>query len=931
MNEPSESDVDRRIGIFTTDVHLVIKSWDPALEQMTGIAAEEACGRRLDALVPDIDTRVPQELLREPLLSGSVQILAPAIHKYLIPCAPTESSAEFDHMQQRIVVGALRGDEGAVGLVVTLEDVTKRLENERHLARQLRDGSKTDRVVAIQRLAESDAMYGLSPIGEALGDDDWEVRRAAVKALAARRDAALVETAIAALRDGHRNFSLLSSALQLLSTTGVDVTEALVSLMRHSEPDLRIQAALALGDQRRPEATDALLAAFDDPDVNVRFHAIEAIGKHAHPAAIDRLADIATSGDFFLAFPAIDALVRIGDPLVAPRLSALLDDRMLAGVVAEALGRIGDEDAVESLVHALSRTEGPVEQIASALVHIHHRYGLLFTGAAEIEDAVGQTITRTGIERIIQALSDASGERLKHLVIVLSWMRHPSIPSALAKLLGSADVGHEVVEALVRFGRPALDLLIEQLAADDLEARRAAVVALGRIGDTRATPALIKVLEKADERDLWLVVTGALARVGDRRAFVPLLSLLGDADATIRHGAIGALNSIGHPLMAERIASMIDDPNAFVRESAVRISGYFGYAACASAALARCQDPDESVRAAAVEHLPYFDDDRALAALAHAISHDTPRVRAAAARGLGSIDDAGAERLLAQALGDPEPWVRYFAALGLGGHANPSWLSPLIDRARFDQAIHVSVAAIDAVAAIGTADAVSALAAVALQEDDRGLAALRALGRVRADEVETVLKGSLRSNDHRRRLAAVEALVAWGGELSVELLSWTATADAEDEVARAATSGLRAIANRSDDASERAVRALVDALRDPLRRGDAQDALAHLAPSAMPSLTEALAADDPCVRRGVVEALGRLTHPVATACLRRALSDGDAVVRRTAIMSLSRIGTPGLGRRLAALVQSDPSRAVRQAAAAALHRSADPDVDEGDQ
>ncbi len=153
-------------------------------------------------------------------------------------------------------------------------------------------------------------------------------------------------------RDGHRNFSLLSSALQLLSLTGVDVTEALVSLMGHDDADLRIQAALALGTQRRPEAIEALIAAFDDPDVNVRFHAIEAVGKQAHPEAIDRLAEIAVSGDFFLAFPAIEALVRIGDPLVAPRLSPLLSDPMLAGVVAEALGRIGDEDAVGSLATA---------------------------------------------------------------------------------------------------------------------------------------------------------------------------------------------------------------------------------------------------------------------------------------------------------------------------------------------------------------------------------------------------------------------------------------------------------------------------------------------------------------------------------------------------------------------------------------------------
>ena len=81
-----------------------------------------------------------------------------------------------------------------------------------------------------------------------------------------------------------------------------------------------------------------------------------------------------------------------------------------------------------------------------------------------------------------------------------------------------------------------------------------------------------------------------------------------------------------------------------------------------------------------------------------------------------------------------------------------------------------------------------------------------------------------------------------------------------------------------------------------------------------------LTADDPQIRRAVVEALGRLSHPAASAYLQRAMSDADAIVRRQAVGALSRIGTLGLARRLSTLAQSDPSPAVRQAAAAALHR-----------
>ena len=920
MTEIAGADNNRRIGVFTTDTELVIKSWDAVLEQMTGIPAHEACGTAIGALVPDLGERVPADLFREPLISGSAQILAPALHKYLIPCSPIEPSSEFDRMQQRVVVGALRDESGAVGLVVTVEDVTARLENERRMARQLREGSTAERLGAVQSLAGSEPTGGRDPLETALRDEHWEVRRAAVRAVAARRDAALVDTIVGALRDGHRDFSLLSSALELLSTTGVDVTDALVSLMGYSDPDLRIQATLALGTQRRAEATDALIAALDDPDANVRFHAIEAIGRRGHPAAIDRLGDIATSGDFFLAFPAIEALVQIGDPLGASRLSTLLDDPMLSSVAAEALGRLGDEDVVQPLVQALDAPHAGVESIVAALVRIHRRYLSLFAGADEIEERVGHSISDIGTQRITQALCAASGESLKDLVTVLGWIPNPSVPAALARLLGSPEVRHEVVEALVRCGSSALELLIDQLRTDDVDAKRSAITAIGRVGDTRATPVLIELLGDDRERELWVAIAGALSRLGAREPFEVLLQRLADPDAAVRQGAVGALNSIGHPDMSERIGPMLEDPNPFARESAVRIAGYFGYGNCLNAMFDRCRDGDESVRAAAIEHLPYFDDPRALEVIASALTTDTPRVRAAAAHALGSIIDPSASRLLSQALHDDDSWVRYFAAMGLGRHGDASGLNALVGHASSDAAIHVSVAAIEAVASIGTADAFSALSSIATQEGERSLPALRALGRLRSERVVPELRIAMRSGDSRRRVAVVEALIAHGSIDAVEALSWAANTDDDVMVTRSAFAGLGTIANRGLPASVAAVRALIESLRESSRRADALDTLAQLAPTALTELTAALGSDDHAVRRGVAEALSRLSHPVASACLRRALTDGDAVVRRTAVTALSRIGGHGLGRQFAAIAQADPSPLVRQAAASALHR-----------
>jgi HEAT repeat protein len=90
--------------------------------------------------------------------------------------------------------------------------------------------------------------------------------------------------------------------------------------------------------------------------------------------------------------------------------------------------------------------------------------------------------------------------------------------------------------------------------------------------------------------------------------------------------------------------------------------------------------------------------------------------------------------------------------------------------------------------------------------------------------------------------------------------------------------------------------------------------------SAIPWLAEHLHDTNPDVRRGVVDALGRLAHPAASAFLQGALDDGEAGVRVRAIATLSRLGTRGMTRRFAELARTDPADEVRKAAAAALQR-----------
>src|SRR5262249_53527227 len=148
----------------------------------------------------------------EALASGSIQVLAPAFHKFLISCPPRTPASRFDRMQQRVTIGPLRDDETIVGLMVTVEDVTAQLDAERDLAEALASDDPARRQAASEAIAAAGHIESLEPFDAALADENWQVRRAAVQSLARVTDSGAIKSLLGTLRAQHRNFSVLSSA-----------------------------------------------------------------------------------------------------------------------------------------------------------------------------------------------------------------------------------------------------------------------------------------------------------------------------------------------------------------------------------------------------------------------------------------------------------------------------------------------------------------------------------------------------------------------------------------------------------------------------------------------------------------------------------------------------------------------------------------------
>ena len=210
-----------QIGVFTTDTDLVIRVWDATLARLTGISEESATGQDLTSLLPDLEKRGLLKRFQRSIGEGVVEILAPAFHHYLIPCAPVNPSKHFEKMQQRVTIAPLRDGDAIVGLIVAIEDVTERLERERELAARLAEGDEAARLNAAETISD-DESFDTAPLLDALSDESWRVRRAAIKGVSQRAAPQAIAALISSVVENHHNPSLLNSALQVLTSSDVD-------------------------------------------------------------------------------------------------------------------------------------------------------------------------------------------------------------------------------------------------------------------------------------------------------------------------------------------------------------------------------------------------------------------------------------------------------------------------------------------------------------------------------------------------------------------------------------------------------------------------------------------------------------------------------------------------------------------------------------
>ena len=351
-----------------------------------------------------------------------------------------------------------------------------------------------------------------------------------------------------------------------------------------------------------------------------------------------------------------------------------------------------------------------------------------------------------------------------------------------------------------------------------------------------------------------------------------------------------------------------------MRRSALRIIAYFGYPSGLDPLIEATRDADARIRDVALQGLAFIDDPRSLEVLLGASAHASA-VRARRGHARARPHRPAATPRCSPASRGASP-IRTPGCATTRASRSGSWAarSPLdrIVALLDDEAGQVRVAAVEALARIGTDRAALALhRAAGAADPDLARAALLGLGDLHRLDALPLMVEALRSPDRSTRLMALAAAAALQAPEVLELLAHTAADDGDDDVRRAAIGQLAA---KSDAA---ATLALTSLLAEPRARKDVVDALVQAHERRGPALLTALETADEVTAPLLVGVLARSPEPAQGARGRAGVERPLRPARRR--RRARRAGRPrDAARRWSEVLAQDPDAEVQRLAAAAL-------------
>ena len=171
------------------------------------------------------------------------------------------------------------------------------------------------------------------------------------------------------LEDGIRNHeeaNVRNAAMEVYAALGPRAFSSLSALQKDEDPEIRLFSVNVLCEIRDAGTLPFLFASIKDPDMNVRAATAEALGRIGDPQALGMLQE-ALRDDPWVAMAAINAIGEIGGEQVLLILYDCLKHESSRAMAIDALEKAGNKESIQPL--ALCMASEDVREMALPTEH----------------------------------------------------------------------------------------------------------------------------------------------------------------------------------------------------------------------------------------------------------------------------------------------------------------------------------------------------------------------------------------------------------------------------------------------------------------------------------------------------------------------------------------------------------------------------------
>jgi HEAT repeat protein len=819
-------------------------------------------------------------------------------------------------------------------------------------------GALDDKIPAVRReAAKALAPYkdkrSLDPLIERLGDPDPWVRLEAVHALHELREQKAVLPLLQLLHDdsdfrykfvqqgclraigwiGFPHTTNLGTRIKELGRLEEDLVRSLITpvFIRKFEDDyLKEDACRAIGRLRMHEGRDLLFKAMKSEQVGTRSAALESLVQlsladyvsgpgriravKADEAMFTLLASSSKDPSAEVRAIAVDALGKSGDDRAVDPLIGLLEDqdKPIREKAIEGLERFREEKILGAVIPFIDSNAGEntflsiAEKTAQGFVYFRvvdgRRY--LFQDRAESPEIIGRRrlmIHPLAMDKLLHAIGTKKGNVRIFAVRLMSKFQDERIEPHLLQLLNDKTPGvrRAAVAGLGDFPSDSnCRLLIQALQDGDHEVRKEAAKVLGDLQVKEAFPFLIRAL---DDHAVAPAAVKSLARFKDKSG-IPVAARIAWRDRNRVYEVTQALESFERSELLIELTGCLVQTDAEIKKGALLLLKDFGDQSVLEAIENVSKDPDPEMAEVAKKAIIEIRSGRNRAMLmapgsGHALRPPPITLRTTSRKekmiGVGSASDLPKELLgmstdmLARKLGNQDPGMRRLSVELLaqrgGGPEIVGYLIPLLKDPH--EGVREEVAR-----ELGRLKAKETVGPIVEALDDSNtdvrLALIWALGELRDPEAVERLVPFFSDKDERIRSSCFDAFQKLE-DSNTRIALFDAACKHGDEKVR--TEAAERLGYLGDSRALPLLIALLEDKSKPVRLA-ASWGLGNLqAKEAVTPITERLHDPDVDVRVALIQALGSINDARAVGTLSSLIRGKESRVSGTAVEALVRI------------------------------------------